>query len=378
MVAASAPVVPNYAGDVLGGVLPAAAGALGVEVFGRPEWELPATSRVCVVLVDGFGYHNLADTDTRAPFLKGELHRSRVLRAGFPTTTAASMGSFGTGRPPGQHGLVGYEMLDPARDRLLNGLKWDDAVDPLAWQPYPTVFEQLDSAGVPSFRIGPDRFDGSGLTSAALRGGVFVPGTTLSDACTRAGELLHTHSRSLVYLYWGGVDYAGHTHGWRSRQWRAAAADFDLAMASLYRSLPAGTLLVITADHGMVDLAHKHRHDLARTPGLLAGVRHIGGETRCLQLYVEDGATQAVAAGFAEAFGDQVWVRTREQAISQGWFGPVDDRVAPRIGDVLVAAAGDFGLVDSRVVDRKVLRLIGQHGSLTEPEQQVPLIVLQA
>ena len=143
--------------------------------------------------------------------------------------------------------------------------------------------------------------------------------------------------------------------------------------------MPAGTLLLVTADHGMLDLDHAHRHDLARTPRLLAGVRHIAGETRCLQLHVEAGAATQVAAAFAAEFGDLVWVRTREQAVAQGWFGPtVDARVLPRIGDVLVAAAGDFGLVDSRVVDHKVLRLIGQHGSLTETEQRVPFLAFQA
>jgi hypothetical protein len=372
------PVVPDYAGDVLGRVMPAAAGALGVPSRAQPDWDLPTVDRVCVVLVDGFGYENLTDPATRAPFLKGALPGSRVLRAGFPTTTAVSMGSFGTGRPPGEHGLVGYDMLDPATDRLLNGLKWAEGVDPVAWQPYPTVFGDLDAAGVPSFRIGPDRFAGSGLTEAALRGGSFVAATRLRDATRAAGELLTAHDRALVYLYWGGVDYNGHTHGWRSRHWRDAAAEFDGAMAALYRSLPKGTLLLITADHGMLDLASDNRHDLARTPGLLAGVRHIGGETRCLQLYVESGAARQVAAVFADEFGDLVWVRTRDEAVADGWFGPVvDERVLPRIGDVLVAAAGDFGLVDSRVVDRKVLQLIGQHGSLTEAEQLVPFLVFR-
>ena len=368
--------VPDYDGEVLGRVLPAAAALLGVLLDGRPDWDLPAADQVCVVLVDGLGYEVLADSRTRAPFLKGQLAESRVLRAGFPTTTAASMGSFGTGRPPGQHGLVGYEMLDPDRDRLINGLKWDDDVDPERWQVYPTVFEQLDRAGIPSVRVGPLRFNGSGLTNAALRGGSFVAATKLRDTCDAAVHALTSGIAKLVYLYWGGVDYAGHTHGWRSRSWRDAVAEFDRAMSSLYRGLPAGTVLLITADHGMLDLDHAHRHDLAQTPRLLTGVRHIGGETRCLQLYVEPGATEQVAAGFAAEFGELVWVRTRDEAIEQGWFGPVDAHVRPRIGDVLVAAAGDFGLVDSRVVDPKVLRLVGQHGSLTEAEQLIPLIPL--
>ena len=35
------------------------------------------------------------------------------LTAGFPATTATSLGSLGTGRPPGQHGMLGYQVAIP-------------------------------------------------------------------------------------------------------------------------------------------------------------------------------------------------------------------------------------------------------------------------
>ncbi len=374
---ASDPVIPDYSGDVLGGVLPAAAGALGVQIAGAPQWGLPASERVCVVLVDGLGYQLLAESAKSAPFLTSHLDHGRLLRAGFPTTTAASMGSFGTGTCPGKHGLVGYEVLDPDRDVLLNGLKWDDEVDPLAWQVYPTVFEKLDEAAVESVRIGPARFNGSGLTDAALRGGRFVAAAKLHQGVAAAVKALQGPGKRLAYLYWGAVDYAGHTHGWQSKQWRSALGVLDRGLQRLATRLPAGTLLLVTADHGMVDLPHQDRVDLAESPEMLKGVRHIGGETRALQLYCQVDQVQAVADRFRERFGDVAWVRTRDQAIEQGWFGTVEERVKPRIGDVLVAASGSFGLVDSRVAAPQVLKLVGQHGSLTEAEQLIPLVIRQ-
>ena len=84
-----------------------------------------------------------------------------------------------------------------------------------------------------------------------------------------------------------------------------------------------------------------------------------------------------VAQRLADALGDRAWVRTREAAIDAGWFGSVvEDRVRPRIGDVLVAARGTFSLVDSRSWSPHVLNLIGQHGSLTAAELEVPLLVV--
>jgi hypothetical protein len=154
----------------------------------------------------------------------------------------------------------------------------------------------------------------------------------------------------------------------------------DREVARLAAALPAGTLLVITADHGMVDVPHTARLDIAARPELRRGVAILGGVPRMAQLYCRDAAPAAVAriaARFADVVGERAWVVTRDEAIDAGWFGPVDDRIAPRIGDVLVAARGDFALIDSATMHEKALQLIGHHGSLTEAEQLVPLLTLQ-
>jgi len=116
---------------------------------------------------------------------------------------------------------------------------------------------------------------------------------------------------------------------------------------------------------------------LADRPDLSAGIRLVGGEPRFVQLYCEPGTGPGVADRLAIELGDRAWVRTREEAESAGWFGtgPIDDRVRPRFGDVLVAGRGLFTLVDSRWMSPAERGLIGYHGSLTPDEQQVPLII---
>ena len=229
--------------------------------------------------------------------------------AGCPTTTATSMGSFGTGLTPGVHGLLGYEVLDPDRGVLLNELKWDAGTDPLRWQPYPTVFGTLASAGVAVTRIGNPEFRDSGLTAAALRGGNFIGAKRLHARADAAVEVLAGHRPALAYVYWGDVDAAGHAHGWRSPEWRRALRHADRELGRLARRLPQDTLLVVTADHGMVDVPHRDRVDLAEEPALARGVRVLGGESRFAQLYCEPGAAAGVMRRMAEAFGDRAWVR---------------------------------------------------------------------
>jgi hypothetical protein len=366
------PDVPIYGERTLGAVLPGVAAALGVPT-GLPALSFPASRSACVVLLDGLGLELLADAGAEAPFLSGLLDGSGLL-AGCPTTTATSMGSFGTGLTPGVHGLLGYEVLDPDRGVLLNELKWDAGTDPLRWQPHPTVFGTLVAAGVEVTRIGNPEFRDSGLTAAALRGGNFIGAKRLHSRVDAAVEVLGGHRPALAYLYWGDVDAAGHAHGWRSPEWRRALRHADREMARLARKLPKDTLLVLTADHGMVDVPHRDRVDLAEEPVLARGVRLLGGESRFAQLYCEPGAAPGVMRRMAETFGDRAWVLDRAAAIAAGWFGPVTRRNLGRIGDVLVAAAGSFALVDSRTAAPQVLRLIGQHGSLTTAEQRIPLL----
>ncbi|MDO5710383.1 MAG: alkaline phosphatase family protein, partial [Micrococcales bacterium] len=83
-----------------------------------------------------------------APFLRRLAAQGHRLTCGFPSTTATSMGTFGTGLPPGAHGLVGYEVLDPPRDLTFNELSWENGPDPRLWQPATTVFERAVAAGV--------------------------------------------------------------------------------------------------------------------------------------------------------------------------------------------------------------------------------------
>lgn len=371
-------------------VLPAVARGLGL-VIERPgsgsdgaagdgggtALRLPEARTVVVMLVDGLGDELLAERAGHAPFLRAlrRLPASTTLGVGFPATTVASLGSLGTGLLPGGHGLVALDVLDPGRDRLFNELAWDEQVDPRAWQPQPTVFEQVAAAGRGVVRVGPRHFDGSGLTQAVQRGGRFVPAATLAGRVDVVLAAVRSGSAALAYLYWGELDKAGHEHGCGSWQWAHELEHVDREVQRLVEGLPPDVLLVLTADHGMVDVPFEARLDLAREPELAAGVRHVGGEPRALHLYCEPGAAADVQACWHERLGTVMDVRLREHAVAAGWFGPVQPRVLPRIGDVVTAATGQVAVVDSRTARPESLRLLGLHGSRTSAERLVPLLV---
>ena len=363
-------------------VLPTVATSLDVPGLAKGgDRHLPPARRSVVVLVDGLGAELLARRGGHAPFLRRLLQdpQSAVrIDCGFPSTTATSMGTLGTGALAGTHGLVGYEAYDPETDTVFNELSWEEGPSPRRWQPHPTVFEAAAAAGVAVTRIGPGFFDGSGLTEAALRGGDFVAATSLAARVDATVTALRAQPRSLVYLYWGDIDKIGHAHGSDSRQWVEELEEVDTQLARLATLLPADTSLHVTADHGMVDVPLDARPDLAADAELDAGVRHVSGEPRCLQLHVQPGSLEDVLATWRARLGADAHVVTGEEAIAAGWFGPVEDRVRPRIGDVIAAMTGPVAVVDSRRHRPELRELLGVHGSITADEVAIPWLTLPA
>lgn len=376
-------VVPDYGGQCLDGVLPGVAAALCAGL-GRPvdpadaaaqvRLGIPAATRACVVLVDGLGRRALLERAGHAPFLRGVAGSTHEITVGFPATTAASMGLLGTGRAAGLTGLAGYTVRDPGTGRLANLVSWDGAGDPRAWQRETTVFERLAAAGVEVTSVGPAGFAGSGLTEAALRGARYVGAERLADRVDTA--LYELSAPGLVHLYWGEVDKVGHQHGWRSSAWGDALAELDRELGRLARGLPPGTVLVVTADHGMVDVDHSRLVDVATTPALSRDVTLVAGEPRASHVHVTPGTAEAVVDRWRSVLGDDALVVTREEAVTAGWFGPVAPHVEPLLGDVVVAPRGRAAVVDSRTQTPHSLTLVGMHGSLTAAEMLVPLVVL--
>ncbi|WP_157008665.1 alkaline phosphatase family protein [Agromyces laixinhei] len=368
--------VPDSAAPRLAGVLGSSMSA----VRGIPnELGLPSATAVVVVLIDGLGAANIRARAGHARFLASRMAKRDVIRTVFPSTTAAAIATFTTGRSPGEHGLVGYRVLDAANDRLVNQLNgWDAGMRPETWQRVPTLFETMRDAGIPSYAIGAARYSDSGFTHAVLRGAEYRPAASVADRFAEADRILATGERAVIYLYAPELDQAAHAHGWESDTWLGRLESLDGELAAFERRMPRGVGLLVTADHGVIDVpAHRHVF-LDDRPELLERVRHVGGEPRCIALYAEPGleasARIALAERWREVEGHRSWVLSREKAIRSGLYGEVAGDVRDRIGDVIIAARAGIAYYDRREPGRQAEAMIGQHGSLSDEETRVPLI----
>jgi hypothetical protein len=334
---------------------------------------LPSARRACLLLVDGMGWEQLRAHQAAAPFLSELAFNSRPLTCGFPSTTVTSLASLGTGLPPGEHGMLGMAVADPATGRLVNGLHWPADVDPVAWQAKPTIYELAAEEGIAVSHVARGSLKDTGLSRAALRGATSRPAGSLGALAAEAAAALQQADRALVSVYTGDLDTAGHLYGVSSPAWGYQLAHVDKLAEHIASGLPMGTVLYVTADHGMVDVGPEDRIDVDAIPELRAGVALLGGEPRARHVYAEPGAAADVLVAWREVLGDRAWVASRDEAIKDGWFGPVDEAMRDRIGDVVAAATGTWAMMAPESEPDQA-PLIGMHASLTSAEQLVPLL----
>lgn len=374
------PFIP--ANNSLADVMPSLAATLGTESPNPLALE-PAQDAV-LVLVDGLGAELIRRYAEQAPTLAAMA--TRMISAGFPSTTATSLTSLAVGAPCSKHGIVGYSfrISDSEGPTSFNPLRWtlDSAGGPTAVdrfpprdvQKLPSLLELLAADGVGVTYVMREDFRDSGLTRAAFRAsGDYRPANTVDEISRAVVETVTRPSRTrrFVYAYFGDLDMIGHIHGPGSPEWLQSLREVDAFIADLATDLPRGCRLVLTADHGMVTA--ETSIDIDTTPTLLADLTTVAGEARVRHAYARPGAEQSALSAWESELAGHARVLSREQALDENLFGPGRDH-ADRLGDVIAIATGGVILTRSRN-EKLESSLVGHHGANTAAEQHIPLIV---
>jgi predicted AlkP superfamily pyrophosphatase or phosphodiesterase len=358
------PLLPSYDGPCITNVVP----ALLHPPAAGPAW-LPEVAhdapRVVLLVIDGLGWNQLRTRARFAPTLHGM--EGGAITTVAPSTTATALTSITTGLPPGEHGVVGYRMY--VQGEVLNVLRWNTSSgDARATIPPEKVQPRSCFEGQRPPAITRAEFATSGFTLAHLDGVRFTGYRTVGTLAAEVVRLARA-GEPFVYAYYEGLDKVSHEYG-LGGQYDEELHWIDELVARLLDQLPAGTVLVVTADHGQVEVGG---NVLSLPSDVLTHVALQSGEGRFRWLHARSGRVGALAEAATDLLGDHAWVRTRAQVIAEGWYGPtVSDAAAGRLGDVLLAARGDVAFDDPD--DTGPYVLVGRHGSLTEDEMLVPLL----
>ncbi len=370
------PHLPDYGGACIASVVPALFATLAGGA--PPPWLPPsaaAAEQVVLVVLDGLGFEQLAARRALAPTLADAEGAARPITSVVPSTTACALTSLTTGCPPARHGLLGYRLASEG-DRVLNILRWSvtgtEARDARRLVPPRTVQRCAPFPGAtgPVPVVSREGFGATGFTAAHLGDAPLTPYAVTSTIAVEVRRLLAA-GQPFTYVYYDGLDKVAHAYG-LGEHFDAELEAVDRLVAELAGLLPRRAALVVTADHGQVEVGPAVE---VLGPDVMDGVRLLTGEGRFRWLHAEPGAADDVARAARERYEDRAWVVTRQTAIEDGWFGGgLAPEVAARLGDVALVPYEPIAFLDP--ADTGESRLAARHGSMTPAEMLVPLLAL--
>lgn len=370
----------NSAQLSLADVLPSCLASLGMSDLPN-ALRLPSTQSAVVVLIDGLGSQNLSSASAHARFLSKNMTTESNLRTVFPSTTAAALASLTTGSTPGQHGMTGYKVRNPETHEVLNLLTGLGALeDPSSWLAEKPLYLSASAVGITPTVVSHPRFADTPLTQIIHAGAVQMSAKTLDDRVQAVLSTLRQPGQHLVVLYISELDELAHNKGVASAEWSASLESVDAAIKTLSDSLPADVGMIVTADHGVLDVKATQHFLYGTDPEHMTHISHVGGEPRCLQLYFSEHSTrqerEQTIASWREDWSELAWVFTRDEIVEACLYGDVDPAVLPRLGDIFVLAKKDVAFYDERDHTLKGRNMIGQHGGVSPAELSIPGIRL--
>lgn len=359
------PVLPDYAGACTTNLMK----ALVEEPDGDYPWlpvDLSDVSQIALLVLDGLGWNQFVERRSRLVHLD-RLKHSRITTV-CPTTTATALTSITTGLPPGEHGIIGYRML--IRNEVLNVLRWStgrgdarESIHPGDVQPNATFGHQRPPA------ITRAEFIATGFTEAHLDPVRFVGYRMPSTMATEVSRLVRS-GEPFVYAYYDGIDKVAHEYG-LGEHYEAELAACDHMVGHLASTMPPDSALVVTSDHGQVDVNDRI---IRLDPEILSLVRVQSGEARFRWLHAVPGGAVELLEAARSAYSDCAWVVSAEQVLDEQWFGPVmTDRARASLGDVALVPFEPVAFDDPADTGPFVLK--SRHGSMTPDEVYVPLFV---
>ena len=257
------------------GLVPALLGPAGWSNL--PAWfpePIRHADQVVLLILDGLGWDQFQSHAAHLPVLS--TLQGRAITTVAPTTTATALTSIATGLTPGEHGLIGYRML--VKGEVINVLRWmGDAKDGLSGDRRRSLpprdvqpFQPFMGAEVPV--ISPSELEGSAFTEAHLRGSRPVGYRAPSAIAVEVHRQLVAGER-FVYAYYGSIDKTAHERGF-GEYYEAELHTADRLVGDLLDALPSGAALLVTADHGQVEVGDRV---IEPSPDLLAMVSRTVG-----------------------------------------------------------------------------------------------------
>lgn len=380
---------PDYDGAGLVNLMATIAAARGANESMYPplkllENEQPERFRnILLIVIDGLGYEFLQQFPQSAI----AQHTRGALTSVFPTTTAAAITTFLTGLAPAQHGLTGWHIwlqeigtlaaVLPFRSRGGHESLTQRGLDPAAVLDPQPLNARL---AVDSHVISPARIAFSPFNNAFSRGANIHAYDNLGQFYATIVDVVKADSADkYIYAYWPDLDHVGHQEGIGTAAAMQHFLDIDAGFAGLIEQLEnSDTLVLLTADHGVIDTTEQSRVKFEQHRPLTAMLDvPLCGEPRAAYCYVHPGEHTAFENYISAELGDIVTAIPSQRLVDTGLFGPgeLHSQLRARVGDFTLLMKEPY-IVTDVLPGESPNTLVGVHGGLSAAELYVPLAVV--
>jgi hypothetical protein len=209
---------------------------------------------------------------------------------------------------------------------------------------------------------------------ATMPNAKYIPASSFEERFKAAQRALAVPN-SLTYLYFPELDQLAHRFGSSSINWLNTVEELDAELAKFSRTIPSGAGVVLTADHGIIDVP-VDRHIYLDYFECFDDLEQIGGDPRVSFLYFPDDIDLAEKREeIISAIGVICQVVTVSELVEAGWLEQLSAQAASVAPDFVLLPSSDRVVYHRVFAKARSLLMVGQHGGMMQAEWEVPLIV---
>jgi predicted AlkP superfamily pyrophosphatase or phosphodiesterase len=320
---------------------------------------------VVLMVLDGMGRHIIDKNCNNGSILK--THQVMNLNSVYPPTTVAATTAFTTGLAPIESGWLGWHLYlnneDPsitlfkneinATKEKFTKLNVEDLLPRNYW------YNNLKRAK--HYTIYP----------AWGENGV----DTLSEAFNKVQEICNKEESNFTYLYWDEPDALMHEYGTTSQIVKVKLLEIEEQVEKLANELPNETIVLITADHGLIDVEPIELSNYPDFEDCLT--KPFAGEGRFAQFYVKEGMQSTFEELFNKYFAESFMLMTKQEFIKSQMAGlnAVNSITQYALGDYVAIGTGNYYFTEKLSDDDLIFK--AHHAGITPEEMETCVILLK-
>lgn len=330
--------------------------------------------KIVLILADALGAINLKNAQNYAPFLRKM--RAKIISTCIPSTTTSAITTLTTSSMPSETNMLGWSIIDPKNKKLVKLLSFENChLKPDIFQPTQTWFEILSDNMIESFFVGMSKFENSGFTSASFKASTFVSVNSHSEITDKI-IFLNRKNAKFIYSHWAKIDQLGHRQGSENYFWDLEIESFDRFISELYSRLASKTLLIVVADHGMVNVDEENKIYLNDFK-YYDCIENVAGEPRSLHVHLKNTLRieekEKILKHLELFLDDKAYVVTAKKPCicNKNIF---ENKAWEILGDCVIFAKKNYVIYDKKRHMPQMRAMKGVHGSITDEEMLIPCL----